>query len=507
VSESRETPPQRDEPQKPKPRINALLLLDTDAKGADGGDLGVAQDEELLRTLLQKQLPSDQLDLRVLKGAECTKAAVLAHYTSIAPGETQALFCYYEGRGGYVEEENEAFLDLSHGERLPRKELFAAMKEKRPQMLVLITDSCSYGIERTYFPERFTGNALSDLLLKHEGVADISSSANGRKGFAGIFTPTFLWLCVEGLDAEQPTVTWENFFAALRDEVMKYYGTESDRTKNEFMQKQDTQEPTAEQGLPVPKEASVDASNSATVNVRVPSDAKLYYAGGTSLSTAPLRTFVLRNLTPNRTHNVSFTAQLERANQVLTSEREIQVRAGERVFLDFGEIDARNAARSVSRTPAPAQIAVQLPSGAKLYVQGTAFPLSSGAGLIETPPLFSGKQYYYRLRAEYARGGKRYREERQLTLVAGKHSVIHFGDLSRARPLTEGSTDPGPSASAVAQVPWGPKLHVNGVVAEPSRGHWPADASQMHRGRNYLSMPRSDSPVSGSANQFALGRQ
>jgi uncharacterized protein (TIGR03000 family) len=76
-----------------------------------------------------------------------------------------------------------------------------------------------------------------------------------------------------------------------------------------------------------------------------------------------------------------------------------------------------------------AQLVVDLPNDAKLYVDDRAMKSASAHRVFTTPVLDSGKTYYYILRAEVVRDGKTVSQDRRVILRAGDRITASFADL------------------------------------------------------------------------------
>jgi uncharacterized protein (TIGR03000 family) len=80
--------------------------------------------------------------------------------------------------------------------------------------------------------------------------------------------------------------------------------------------------------------------------------------------------------------------------------------------------------------PAPsgsARLTVQLPAGAKLWIDGQSTQQTGALRMIETPPtLEPGRSYSYKLRAEWAEKGQPVERERDVSFQAGNQVVVNM---------------------------------------------------------------------------------
>ncbi len=86
---------------------------------------------------------------------------------------------------------------------------------------------------------------------------------------------------------------------------------------------------------------------------------------------------------------------------------------------------------TTTSTAKPARLVVQLPEGAKLYVDDRPMTTASAKRTFRTPELQPGQTYYYIVRAELVRDGQTYNQTRQILLRAGDEVQASFPDLDR----------------------------------------------------------------------------
>jgi uncharacterized protein (TIGR03000 family) len=79
-----------------------------------------------------------------------------------------------------------------------------------------------------------------------------------------------------------------------------------------------------------------------------------------------------------------------------------------------------------------ANITVELPAGAKLYVDGNLVTGEDAIRHFHTPTLARGKQYVYLMKAEMTVAGKPVVEEKQVIVRAGDRVTEKFEKLSSA---------------------------------------------------------------------------
>lgn len=82
--------------------------------------------------------------------------------------------------------------------------------------------------------------------------------------------------------------------------------------------------------------------SSATVIVRVPSNAKVLFDGTRTQQTGARRPFITPRLSPGRTYTYELKVEIDRDGRVLSDTRQVSVKAGQTVEIDFGNMDAGN---------------------------------------------------------------------------------------------------------------------------------------------------------------------
>jgi uncharacterized protein (TIGR03000 family) len=86
---------------------------------------------------------------------------------------------------------------------------------------------------------------------------------------------------------------------------------------------------------------------------------------------------------------------------------------------------------ALAREENSAQLIVELPEDARLYVDDHAMRSTSARRTFRTPALTSGQSYYYILKAEVARNGQTYAQSQRIVLRAGDRVTARFPDLGK----------------------------------------------------------------------------
>jgi uncharacterized protein (TIGR03000 family) len=84
-----------------------------------------------------------------------------------------------------------------------------------------------------------------------------------------------------------------------------------------------------------------------------------------------------------------------------------------------------------------AQLLVELPADAKLYIDDQLMKTPSGKRTFNTPTLDLGQAYYYMVRAEVVRDGKTYSETKRVIIRIGATAQALFPETQLVRAENE----------------------------------------------------------------------
>lgn len=171
-----------------------------------------------------------------------------------------------------------------------------------------------------------------------------------------------------------------------------------------------------------PKKTYLPASpNHARVIVNLPVDAKLYANGQLTTLTSSVRDFTTPTL--ERGHDFQYAMKVEyvRDGKTVTESQVVRVRAGQVSVVDFAD-------QSVAAT-ATSKVTVQVPQGAKLFVENQPRNIVSGKNEFETPKLQKGAEYTYSFRVELAKDGKNQSQTQRVSFKAGEPINVDFREI------------------------------------------------------------------------------
>ena len=192
----------------------------------------------------------------------------------------------------------------------------------------------------------------------------------------------------------------------------------------------------------------------ATVIVKLPADAKLYAEGKLLALTTAERKFVTPPL-PDGEFSYRFKIEYDRDGETYSVTKKVPVKAGGTVTVEFADQTSSKGGIKTNVTttdPAPATapgavvpavvppvapaatpskteratITVKLPPGAVLYVDDKKSPSSEPVRQFTTPPVPTGKEYVYLMKAEVVRDGRPESITQKVSFKAGDQLTVDF---------------------------------------------------------------------------------
>ena len=194
---------------------------------------------------------------------------------------------------------------------------------------------------------------------------------------------------------------------------------------------------------------TVGGNNRATIQVRIPTGAKLYAEGQLLTVTNGEKTFTTPPLIADREAVYSFRVVYARDGQEVSLSKKVSVRAGSKATVAFDDVLTKStptitppsdmyASNQVSAQKPTvgegrAKISVKLPAGAILYVDGRKSERKDLVREFNTPVLEAGKDYAYVMRVENPLEGKAGDQELKIEFSAGMALVVDF--TNKANPV------------------------------------------------------------------------
>jgi uncharacterized protein (TIGR03000 family) len=357
----------RDDRRKPT-RLKAFLIIDTsDPLLRDH----VRLNEDRLLDGLRRHLGDRLDDPTVLTGDELKgmkTGDILKRLEGLrVDGPTDGVLFYYAGHGGYDDKEDDQVFEVN-GEKesyLRRKEVVRALKDKKPRLLVVLSDACA-GV-KSYVPVKRAqakidfdpaSKAFARLFLDYEGEYIANGASKGQLAWyqdktGGLYT---FALCKEAAqgektvkDSKEGSVTWDTFQDHVAERTQQLFKDMKDIAGDQApptLKDQATQTPQAKNDtrlIPGTGRAEARAPRRTTLTVHAPPDARLFIDGEATAPTGEERRFSTE-VWPGQTFEYELRVVVERAGRQLALRRTVTVRAGASVEADFrAEAEAATA--------------------------------------------------------------------------------------------------------------------------------------------------------------------
>ena len=171
-----------------------------------------------------------------------------------------------------------------------------------------------------------------------------------------------------------------------------------------------------------PKKIYLPASpDRARVIVRLPDDAKLYANGQLTNLVSGERDFTTPNLEKGRDFQYAMKVEYVRDGKTITDSQAVRVRAGEVSVVNFADQTRVETVTS--------KVTVNLPQGAKLFVENQLRELPNGTKEFQTPHLQKGAEYAYSFRAELLKDGKTIAKTQRVVFKGGDPVNVDFAEM------------------------------------------------------------------------------
>lgn len=224
-------------------QVHVLLLIDTHAHNVGSGAAASGRNMENVLQAAFAARPH-RLSIKKLSGRHATPQNALSYYRNLHIEPNDTVMAYYFGHGA-TDRNTGHYLAMRYG-RLFRRELRDAMLEHGPRLAVLLTECCANYVQAPRGTAAMgggdeesssRGEVLHHLLLKHQGVVNITASEIGKYAFTssegGIFNFALTRLIEDSpqrLDRNHDgRVDWSEFYAQLRAETNAVFHWHKDR--------------------------------------------------------------------------------------------------------------------------------------------------------------------------------------------------------------------------------------------------------------------------------------
>jgi uncharacterized protein (TIGR03000 family) len=178
---------------------------------------------------------------------------------------------------------------------------------------------------------------------------------------------------------------------------------------------------------PLPDPKKEKDKSMAKVLLKAPLDVQIKVNGELTERAQVEQAFPTPKLEPGMTYSYIVTAEAIRDGKLVTASKKVLVMGGEVAQVDFNDLGAEAAEQTTNNV---AQITVNVPQDARVYVDGTLVPDAAAMKTFATPELKAGKSYFYDLKAEVVREGKKTSETRRIFVEAGQKVNVEFKKLA-----------------------------------------------------------------------------
>jgi uncharacterized protein (TIGR03000 family) len=181
----------------------------------------------------------------------------------------------------------------------------------------------------------------------------------------------------------------------------------------------------AEDAGPTPADTEADSSDqSASIQLTLPAEAQVFVNNAPTTSTGSQRQYVSRGLKRGLQYSYNFRVEYQRAGKSVVENRQVKIKAGARVALDFSHEKATELAQTV---PVKTELEVEVPAGAKVYLAGAATKQQGTLRRFVTTRLAEGAEWHdYTVRVELQQDGKTLTKEKTLQLNGGQTYKLAF---------------------------------------------------------------------------------
>lgn len=166
-------------------------------------------------------------------------------------------------------------------------------------------------------------------------------------------------------------------------------------------------------------------SDSAVLDVHVPTQAKVYVNGLPTTSTGAQRRYVSNNLERGYSYSYELRAEVEQNGEIVTETKTVKLQAGQSAQLTFDFNTASDTDKLVSE-PVRTKLTLHVPADAKVYLSGNE---TRSTGLVReftTTQLSAGQRWdNYVVRVEIQRDGQTLSQEQAISLAAGENRELN----------------------------------------------------------------------------------
>jgi hypothetical protein len=219
-------------------KLKVLIALDTNSNLKPQLEV----DEGRFRQTLEMNIPAARMEITTFKANKVTRDAILGHYKNLAVTPKDALLFFYGGHGATDPKTKRLYFQLQEGKGKPlfRRDLLKVMEDKKPGLVVMLTDCCSTPVKMPFTPRKIWGvknrpasptPLFRDLFFRSRGTASITAATGnaswGDDDRGGIFTRSLCWMLRKQpseLDKNKDGfVSWREFAPRLQADTQDLF--------------------------------------------------------------------------------------------------------------------------------------------------------------------------------------------------------------------------------------------------------------------------------------------
>ena len=96
---------------------------------------------------------------------------------------------------------------------------------------------------------------------------------------------------------------------------------------------------------------------------------------------------------------------------------------------EIAPLKEKQKEKKILEEQSKAKISIEVPEGAKLFVDGNLINVAPGTRTFQSPALAPGESYFYEVRLEISQNGQRRVEEQRVVVRSGQDALVRFQTL------------------------------------------------------------------------------
>jgi uncharacterized protein (TIGR03000 family) len=176
---------------------------------------------------------------------------------------------------------------------------------------------------------------------------------------------------------------------------------------------------------PATDESASHNSDSVTITVSLPPEAKVFVNDQATTSTGSSRNYVSRDLEAGVVYDYKLRVEFEQDGKKVVENKLLKLRAGDNLDVNFGNEGLSQL--TSSETKVETELKLEVPENAKVFLAGAASEQTGSTRSYITRHLVAGEAWAgYTVRVELDRDGVKLVQNRNLTVVGGESYELAF---------------------------------------------------------------------------------